>query len=119
MVYRPSFARRWSLDINLRAVNFDLFSLLSFFLFCRHFHLLHCMILKDFSVKIKAMIGLSLTLRTLQCRGQTIWTSAEKRHAQLMRGDKYDKALYCLWDLPQSKSMNVRYAARYSPQPSS
>jgi len=46
-------------------------------------------------------------------------TSAEKRHAQLMRGDKYDKALYCLWDLPQSKSMNVRYTARYSPQPSS
>jgi hypothetical protein len=31
-------------------------------------------------------------------------------------GDKYDKAVYRSWELLQSKSMSVRYAARYSLQ---
>jgi hypothetical protein len=44
---------------------------------------------------------------------------SQKRQAQLMRGNKYDKALYRPWDLPQSRNMNVMYAAWYSPQPNS
>jgi hypothetical protein len=43
----------------------------------------------------------------------------QRKGYQIDDVDKYDTTLHPSWDLPQSKSMNVRYAVQRSPQPNS